>query len=163
MQVSHGNGDRRILGIDAPLWQEDGCMVIEFQSTPPSVEQFYALFETTDWNREYQATAQELAEAVANSQYAVAAYDRDRLVGVGRVVSDGVLHAMIYDLIVDPAYQRRGIGRQVLQRLVEWCIAGKIRDIQLFCARGQSGFYEKNGFAARPTDSPGMQYNARNQ
>lgn len=133
-------------------------MEIEFRSAPPSAAQFYALFATTDWNREYQATAHELAQAVANSQHVVAAYDGNRLVGVGRVVSDGVLHAMIYDLIVDPAYQGQGIGRQILGRLVEWCIKAKIRDIQLFCARGQRRFYEKNGFAIRPVDSPGMQY-----
>jgi hypothetical protein len=33
-----------------------------------------------------------------------------------------------------------------------------IRDIQLFCARGQRAFYEKRGFVARPDDAPGMQY-----
>ncbi len=133
-------------------------MEIALQTKPPSGAQLCALFETTGWNREYHATPEELGHAVANSQFVVTAYLGDRLIGMGRVVSDGILHAMIYDMIVDPAYQRQGIGAQILRRLVEWCIEAKIRDIQLFCARGKRAFYERNGFGARPTDAPGMQY-----
>lgn len=133
-------------------------MQLEFQTRPPSKEQFYTLFETTGWNREYKATATELALAVTNSQHVVAAYDRQQLVGFGRVVTDGVLHAMIYDMIVHPAYQGRSIGAQVLQRLLRWCSNHHIRDIQLFCARGKRAFYENHGFVARPEAAPGMQY-----
>jgi len=61
-------------------------------------------------------------------------------------VTDQVLHAMIYDLIVDPGYQRQGLGSQVLDRLVARCQEANIRDIQLFCARGKQAFYEKHGF-----------------
>ena len=120
-------------------------------------DQFYALFETTGWNAEYRLTADELEQALRSSWYLVCAYDGDRLVGIGRMVSDGVVHAMIYDMIVDPAYQGQGIGTEILARLVEYCRSIRIRDIQLFCARGKRLFYEKNGFSARPDDAPGMQ------
>jgi GNAT superfamily N-acetyltransferase len=78
--------------------------------------------------------------------------------GSGRVIADGVLHALIVDMIVLPSHQNRGIGRAILSRLVERCRAAGIRDIQLFCARGKSGFYERCGFIARPADAPGMEY-----
>ncbi len=133
-------------------------MEIIYQFTAPSKKQYYALFETTGWNREYQATPEELAHAIANSQFVVAAYDGGKLVGFGRVLTDGILHAMIYEMIVHPGYQHQGIGVQILQRLVQWCNKNHIRDIQLFCARGKRAFYEKNGFVARPEDAPGMQY-----
>ena len=100
----------------------------------------------------------ELARAIANSWYLVAVYDEDRLVGFGRVVSDGVLHAMIYDLIVASDYQHRGIGTQVLNMLIPQCLEYNIRDIQLFCARGKRHFYEKFGFVARPDEASGMHY-----
>ena len=133
-------------------------MEIVYQFTPLSKEQYHALFETTGWNREYQATPEELARAIANSQFFVAAYDGGKLVGFGRVLTDGVLHAMIYEMIVHPDYQRQGIGTQILHILIEWCNENHIYDIQLFCARGKRHFYEKNGFASRPDDAPGMQY-----
>ncbi len=132
-------------------------MEIEYRVQIPNREHFFALFETTGWNYEYQATAEELVRMLDNSQRVVAAYDGESLVGFGRVVTDGVLHAMIYDMIVRPDYQGRGIGKNILQRLVQWCRQSHIRDIQLFCARGKRTFYEKNGFVARTEDAPGMQ------
>jgi GNAT superfamily N-acetyltransferase len=133
-------------------------MKIAFEHQPPSLENFFSLFETTGWNREYRATPEELGRAIANSQFVVAVYDGEILVGFGRLVTDGVLHAMIYDMIVHPAYQGRGIGTQILQMLLQWCQRANIRDIQLFCAQGKWAFYEKNGFVRRPADAPGMQY-----
>jgi GNAT superfamily N-acetyltransferase len=131
--------------------------MITLREQAPDPESYLALFETTGWNSEYHATAEDLARVLANSWACVSAYDGDRLVGFGRVVSDLVLHAMIYDMIVHPEYQGRGIGTMVLERLVGTCHAHGINDVQLFCARGKRAFYEKNGFEARPDDAPGMQ------
>lgn len=132
--------------------------MIEYRSGIPDPQQFFALFETTGWNSNYKATPQELSDMLANTWYMLAAYDGKQLVGFGRVVSDLVLHAMIYDMIVLPAYQGQGIGGEILDRLVEKCRQAGIRDIQLFCARGKRAVYENRGFVARPDDAPGMQY-----
>jgi len=132
--------------------------MIVYRAEIPRQDQFFALFETTGWNLNYRATPAELSQMLANTWYMLAAYDGDRLVGFGRVVSDLVLHAMIYDMIVLPVYQGQGIGGEILSRLVEHCRQAGIRDIQLFCARGKRFFYEKRGFVARPDEAPGMQY-----
>lgn len=132
-------------------------MDIHYTNNLPPRDSFFALFETTGWNAEYRLTADELEQALRSSWYLVCAYDEETLVGIGRMVSDGVMHAMIYDMIVDPACQGQGIGTEILKRLVEHCRSHRIRDIQLFCARGKRLFYEKNGFSARPDDAPGMQ------
>ncbi|MCO5591458.1 hypothetical protein L7F22_045441 [Adiantum nelumboides] len=39
--------------------------------------------------------------------------------GFGRAVSDGAFIATICDVAVDPAYQRRGIGRRIVKELVK--------------------------------------------
>ncbi len=135
--------------------------MIEFKEEIPDEEEFAGLFETTGWNRVYRATPEELGLALANSWRTLAAYDGERLVGFGRIVSDRALHAMIYDLIVLPEYQNQGIGGEILERLVERCRQAGIRDVQLFCALGKRAFYEKRGFDARPEDAPGMQYRRR--
>ncbi len=132
-------------------------MEIEYRTQIPDERQFFVLFETTGWNRQYQANAADLGRMLANSQFMVSAYDGPDLIGFGRLVSDGVLHAMIYDMIVDPHYQGQGIGTRILQMLIAWCREANIRDVQLFCANGKRGFYEKNGFLTRPETSPGMQ------
>jgi GNAT superfamily N-acetyltransferase len=133
-------------------------MEILFKTTRPSREAYHALFETTGWNREYQLGPEALGRVLDNSQFVVCAYADEQLVGFGRVLTDGVLHGMIYDLIVHPAYQRQGIGAKILQQLVQWCQAAHLGDIQLFCAHGKRAFYERHGFVARPDEAPGMQY-----
>jgi GNAT superfamily N-acetyltransferase len=133
-------------------------MGINFLSEIPASDQFWNLFQTTGWNEKYGLSADELVQALRSSWYVLAAYDGDRLVGFGRLLSDGILHAMIYELIVLPEYQGQGIGGKILERLVERCKETGVRDIQLFCAAGKRAFYEKRGFVARPDDAPGMQY-----
>jgi GNAT superfamily N-acetyltransferase len=133
-------------------------MTFEVRADFPASDQFWALYQTTGWNDNYHLSPEELGRAIRASWHVIAAYDGGQLVGFGRVVSDGVLHAMIYEMIVAPDHQGRGIGARILQQLVQHCREAGIRDIQLFCARGKRGFYEKYGFMARPDDGPGMQY-----
>ncbi len=133
-------------------------MSLNFRTELPNADEYTSLFQTTGWNAEYQLSPAQLAQSLLNSWYTLSAYDGERLVGFGRLVGDTVMHAMIYDLIVLPEYQGRGIGGQLLDMLVQHCREAGIHDIQLFCARGKRAFYEKRGFVARPDDAPGMQY-----
>jgi GNAT superfamily N-acetyltransferase len=133
-------------------------MPIEFRPEIPASLEFWELFQTTGWNEKYRLSPDDLMQALRSSWYVISAYDGERLIGFGRLVSDGVLHAMIYELIVLPDYQGQGIGGKILEKLVERCRMLGVRDIQLFCARGKRDFYEKRGFVTRPEDAPGMQY-----
>jgi len=131
---------------------------LEFRESLPAADEYLELFESTGWNREYRLSAQELCAAISHSWYLVSAYDREKLVGTGRVISDGVFHALIIDVIVSPAYQHRGLGTAIMQRLLERCRAALIRDVQLFCARGKAPFYRRLGFIARSEEAPGMDF-----
>ena len=132
-------------------------MLPRYQTFPPTPTEYFALFETTGWNDAYHLTPVDLAKALKESAFMVSAYDEGQLIGFGRIVTDSI-HAMIYDLIVAPDYQRQGIGGEILDRLVRHCQEVHIRDVQLFCASGKREFYEEHGFEARPDDAPGMQY-----
>jgi GNAT superfamily N-acetyltransferase len=133
-------------------------MDLEYRETLPDAHAYFALFESTGWNQEYQLTPEELRAAASRSWFLLAAYHDGRLVGTGRVVSDGVLHALIVDVIVSPEWQGQGIGSSIMERLVEHCRAGRMRDVQLFCAKGKAPFYRRLGFVDRPTDAPGMDW-----
>jgi GNAT superfamily N-acetyltransferase len=133
-------------------------MTITYKQHIPNIEDYFSLFESTGWNEEYKLTKEELSTTLDKSYYCISAYDGEKLIGFGRMMSDGILHAMIYEMIVYPVCQGRGIGREILNRLLAKCIENNIRDIQLFCAKGKRRFYEKSGFVARPDDGPGMDY-----
>jgi GNAT superfamily N-acetyltransferase len=131
---------------------------ITYSHETPDKQQYVALFKSTGWNEEYQLDDSRLHESIQHSWCLVSAWDGDRLIGFGRAISDGILHALLVDIIILPEYKGKGIGSTVLMKLVERCREARIPDIQLFCAKGQSGFYLRHGFVARPNDAPGMQY-----
>jgi GNAT superfamily N-acetyltransferase len=131
--------------------------VIEYRAKIPDPPAFVRLFATAGWDPQDRLTVAAAAEALAPTWYAVSAYEGERLVGTGRIIGDGVLHALLVDVIVDPAYRHRGIGSAIVERLVAECRRLCIVDVQLFCALGVRPFYERLGFAARPDDAPGME------
>jgi len=131
--------------------------LIEYPAEIPDPLAFVRLFATTGWDLQGRLTVAAAAAALAPTWYAVSAYERERLVGTGRIIGDGVLHALLVDVIVDPDYRHRGIGSAIVERLVAECRLQNIVDIQLFCAFGVRPFYERLGFAARPDDAPGME------
>ncbi len=134
---------------------------LELRETLPDPAEYFALFESTGWNQEYGMSAEELQRAILESWCVITAYDDGKLIGTGRVISDGVFHALIVDVIVRPEYQKHGIGTLIMQRLLERCRAARLRDVQLFCARGKAPFYQKLGFVSRAEDAPGMDLKRR--
>jgi ribosomal protein S18 acetylase RimI-like enzyme len=128
-----------------------------FDEKLPDIHKYRNLFRTTGWNAEYNFTIRDLDRAIQNSWYCISVYESDNLIGFGRVISDGIHHALIVDLIIHPDYQGKGIGSQLLDRLVKKCRESNIRDIQLFAAKDKFEFYERFGFEKRPSDAPGMQ------
>lgn len=52
------------------------------------------------------------------SQYVAIARDGERVVGMARVLSDGVCNAYLLDVWTMSAYRRRGIGTAMVRRLM---------------------------------------------
>jgi len=103
--------------------------------------------------------------AIAHTRYAVEAVCGDRTVGVGRLVGDGALIWYLQDVIVLPEFQSEGIGRAVVERLVEYARAHSLPGtrvaVGLMAAKEKEGFYGKLGFRVRPNEQegPGMMLN----
>ena len=74
------------------------------------------------------------------------AWDGGKLVGVTRSVTDFEFCCYLSDLAVDEAYQRQGIGRELV-RLTQSRL-GKRATIILLAAPKAEGYYPKLGFAA---------------
>lgn len=66
-------------------------------------------------------------------------------VGVGRLLDDGLLYATIWDMIVVPRAQRRGIGSALLELLLERSRERHI--VALVASPVGRPLYEKYGFA----------------
>ena len=88
-------------------------------------------------------SASELESIICKSTAYITASDSGRLVGFGRLLSDGAVIAYINNMAVSPEYQQQGIGKAILGRLVE--AAGKVKSIFLYSDTADL-FYLNNGF-----------------
>ncbi len=148
-----------LLVLDVPLPRPTlASMDIAYTTKLPTADVFRSILDSTGWYPQGPPPSDLLAQSLGGTWYAVSAYDGDRLVGFGRIISDGAIHALIADLIVRPAYQRRGIGSALLEQLLTRCRAGGIHSVQLFCANGKAAFYERHGFVRRTDSAPGMDW-----
>ena len=131
--------------------------MIKYENSKPTLSGYKKLYESTGWVPPASISDEVLQTAIDSSFYWISAYDDETLVGIGRIVSDGALYAFVCDLIVEPEYQKRGIGASILGLLKEKCKKQSFRRVWLFAATGKAGFYLNNGFEIRPDDAPGMQ------
>jgi GNAT superfamily N-acetyltransferase len=132
-------------------------LAIEYRAELPTAEEFGRLFRSSGWTEALEVTADRLAATLPHAWYGICARRGGQIAGTGLVLSDGVLHALIVNVIVAPEVRGRGIGTEIVQRLVARCQESGVLQVQLFSARGKRGFYERLGFVARPDDGPGME------
>ena len=85
----------------------------------------------------------ELTQIISGSTVYVTARDAGKLVGFGRLLSDGAVLAYINNMAVSPSHQRQGIGQAVLNALTE--AAGDVKSIYLYTDTADA-LYLRNDF-----------------
>lgn len=82
-------------------------------------------------------------KAFENSYVVVFVFDEDRLIGLGRALSDGAYQAALYDIAVLPEYQGNNIGTEIMNRILE-----KVQqfNVILYASPGKEIFYKKLKF-----------------
>ena len=112
-------------------------------SGTPETDALCSLRESAGWDR----AESDYPAALAGYDTTVEAYSKEgRLVGWCAIVSDGVRHAFLLDVIVDPNWQRQGIGRALIQRGCDAVHDKGITIIHADFTQENKGFYEACGF-----------------
>ena len=108
-------------------------------------EQLLTLFQQAPWAK--GRSLNDARDMLRHTDVALCAWDGDHLVGFGRVLTDFVYRATIWDVIVDEGYQKQGIGTEIVQRILHH---PRLKKVELFwlCTR-RPGFYEKLGFSSK--------------
>ncbi len=86
-----------------------------YEDRLPTMAEFGGLFDSVGWPRYGTTTA---AAALDGSLLGIVALADGEAVAMGRVVGDGAQFFYIQDVVVRPAHQGRGIGRQIVSRLM---------------------------------------------
>jgi N-acetylglutamate synthase-like GNAT family acetyltransferase len=116
-----------------------------------------ALFEQASWSN--GRTLPDTQDMVKHTNLFLTAWDGERLVGCGRVLTDYVYRASIWDVIVDQQYQGQDIGTEIINRILSH---ETLQRVELFwlCTREHQTFYETLGFSSK--EQTGMVW-ARNR
>ena len=102
---------------------------------------------------------EQAAEGIKNTFILICFRVDGKPVALGRAVSDRGYVVYIADVIVIPEYQGNGLGRKVMEYLMEQIKAsmkpGYRVMVSLLAAKGKEKFYNKFGFVDRPNEAFG--------
>ena len=124
------------------------------QITP---EEYMELRRKVGW---MEFPLEEARKCVENAYMVICVRNEDeKAIGVVRLLWDGGYVAFLSDVIVDPDYQGQGIGRSlveaVINRIKKDMKPGYKVKLNLNSAKGKEPFYEKFGFKKRPNEDAG--------
>ena len=90
-----------------------------------------------------QLACDNIKTAFTNSYVVLSAWIGDEMVGFCRALSDGIRQSVIYDLNVMKSFRNKGIGKQLMTKVVGLLPNGPII---LYAIPGKEGFYQDIGF-----------------
>ena len=89
-----------------------------------------------------------IQSAFQKSYKVVTAWDEKRLIGSCRMLSDGICYGAIFDVAVLPEYQKKGVGKGLMNLLLK---KEESMTIHLTSTFGNEDFYKKLGFKKHKT------------
>jgi len=84
-------------------------------NAPIEEEEVVKLYKANNWSSAEKP--KELLNALRNSHTLVTARHNGKLVGIANAISDGYLVVYYPHILVEPSYQRKGIGRKMMQAM----------------------------------------------
>ena len=109
---------------------------------PISAKEISDLRESVGWNR----MEKEYKNPLMTSYYHIAVYIKEELIGYVDCVSNGVTDAYIQDLMVRPDYQGKGIGTDLMNKMIAYLKEKRIYMISVVFEENLKTFYVKFGF-----------------
>lgn len=127
------------------------CLIVEML---PDAETYNRLRQEVGWGT---YTLDVIDRFLPNTLFCVCACLDGRVIGMARVIGDGGLVHYIQDVIVEPPYQRQGIGTCLMDRIMVYIRAHAHHNtiVGLMAALDKEPFYEPYGFTRRPNERQG--------
>ncbi len=114
-----------------------------------TADEFIYLWESV-WDG--APTLEQVQLAMENSVFCVSVFDGEKIVAMARMIGDMGLCYYIKDVVVHPDYQKKGIGRLLINELLNFIKSNGISGTEIFvelCTMPDKiPFYEKFGFSA---------------
>ena len=121
---------------------------------------FYELEELCDRVGWARRPLRKVRKAIEHSFLVVSMWEvtdkKRRLIGFSRATSDHAFNATIWDVVVDPKYQGKGLGKAMMKYSISQLRSADISNITLFADPQVVNFYQRLGFILDPEGIKGM-------
>jgi spermidine synthase len=124
------------------------------EATSEQTLQIIGLYQAEGWWSADDKGIELVEKIIKGSHCFVAALEDNRIVGMGRAISDGVSDAYIQDVAVSEVYRKRAIGSGIIKHIVARLNADGLHWIGLIAERNAHDFYRPLGFDAMPDAMP---------
>ena len=121
--------------------------VVYEKGTIPNEKDIESIYNDANWTT-YTSDLPCLINAIKNSLLTVTAWDGSKLVGLIRIVGDGVTIIYIQDIIVLKSYKRKGIGTHLINIVFEEYKVVRQKVLLTDDTPETRGFYESLGFVS---------------
>ncbi|MBL8029520.1 MAG: GNAT family N-acetyltransferase [Fibrobacteres bacterium] len=110
------------------------------------VEAIVSLYQDAEWWSECEKSREIIPKMIQGSFCFMVAEHNNEIVGMGRLISDGVSDGYIQDVTVRKNFRKLGIGRELILRLIQIAEENGIEWLGLIAEPGTKPFYENIGF-----------------
>ena len=119
-------------------------------------EEYMEMRRLVEWS---EFPMEQAVEGIKHSAYLCVFRKEGKVIALARVITDFGYVVYIADVIVRPDYQGQGLGRQLMNNIMDY-IKGQLKPgykkmVSLMAAQGKEEFYKKFGFVTRPNDMYG--------
>lgn len=87
---------------------------MDIRYNPPAPEEYIALRLITGMGTK---DVKKTETALNNSLFVISLWEADKLIGFGRLVGDQGITYVVSDIMVDPAYQHKGLGKMIMKEI----------------------------------------------
>ena len=132
---------------------------MKIQTNTLTIDMFLELYTSVGWE---PPCREQVERALQNTVASFVAYEKEKAIGMVRLIGDGGMSFYIKDFAVLPEYQGMGVGNKLLTELQqyvsehiekEWAVS-----LELISTKEAVNFYKAYGFEERHCewDGPGM-------
>ena len=105
------------------------------------IAQLKKLYDLNHWSQ--NRSIERIKIALKNSTLTIGIIQNNQLLGFGRLLSDQVFRATIYDIMIQNDRQNQGLGKQLINYMLNHNTLKNVTQIDICCRPEKESFYKK--------------------
>lgn len=124
----------------------NGSISVVHTLTPAQIQDLEQLYKQGWWSQDRKLD--DIQKMLSHSDLFIGLVDTEtqKLIGFARILTDFIYRAVIFDVLIDSFYQKKGLGKKLMEEMITHPELKSVECFLLFCVPEMLPFYEKIGF-----------------